>query len=287
MPLVVSDSVTAVLVFLAKRFDPRSATWLTAIDAALAPLGALVERMATEARLRQKEAEARASRESLRQLSQRTEGLLEAERKQIARELHDQMGSDLTSIKIELQIAREDALGAAAGDAVEHIDAACTLVDSMAGSMRALATRLRPAVLDVYGLPAAIEWLAEQFGSRSSCEIVVEVDEGNSRLSDTQATVLFRICQEALTNVLRHADATRVLVALRATDGHVELRIVDNGRGLDESRLRSSQRLGVIGMRERAKAAGGRLQIVSPPSGGTEVRVVLKPDPSAGGEQRT
>jgi signal transduction histidine kinase len=138
-----------------------------------------------------------------------------------------------------------------------------------------MATRLRPAILDVYGLAAGIEWLLNDFERRSGCAVTATLADSDPAPDETSVTVLFRICQEALTNILRHAAATRVSVHLGTDNGNVVLTIDDDGKGIDDSALRTSQRLGIVGMRERARAIGGRLRITERKDGGTCVRVTV------------
>jgi PAS domain S-box-containing protein len=274
VPLVVGDELEAVMTFFMQEVRVDCEQWLGAVSAALLPFSALIQRLRSEQILRQREAEIRRSHEDLRKLAQRLENLREKERKEIARELHDQMGSDLTGLKIDLQFIREG-MPASDNKQIRCVEAAEALVDSMVGSMRAMATRLRPAILDVYGLAAGIEWLLNDFERRSGCAVTATLADSDPAPDETSVTVLFRICQEALTNILRHAAATRVSVHLGTDNGNVVLTIDDDGKGIDDSALRTSQRLGIVGMRERARAIGGRLRITERKDGGTCVRVTV------------
>jgi len=212
---------------------------------------------------------ARETREALRLLARRQESLQEEERKHFARELHDQLGSDLTGLKMKLGLAKR-AL-AAGEDVAEPLADAQGLVDSLASAVSDMAGRLRPAVLDVVGLGAGIGWLIDRLAGSADCRIVAgRLDE--AVVLDERATIaLFRVCQESLTNVLRHSGATEASVSLVEDNGKVTLTVADDGRGMDESRLASGDRLGIIGMRERMDAIGGKLQIRSKPGEGTTV----------------
>lgn len=281
IPLVIGGNVNIVLTFLMENVHENSGYWLEAVAAASAPLAALIERVSSETELRQRESDLRKSREMLRNLARRVDQLREDERKEIARELHDQMGSDLTSLKFDLQFLREQTL-ASNEVAGEYLDSAERVVASMAGNLRDLATRLRPAILDVYGLPAGIEWLAQDFRNRSKCTMRIEIDEKDPGLDERQTTALFRICQESLTNVLRHAKADYVSVSLQTSDGNVTLVVEDDGKGIDESFLRSSQRLGIIGMQERARSVGAKMTIAGRAAGGTRITVTVPATRSLG-----
>jgi PAS domain S-box-containing protein len=274
VPLVVGDELEAVMTFFMQEVRVDCEQWLGAVSAALLPFSALIQRLRSEQILRQREAEISRSHEDLRKLAQRIENLREKERKEIARELHDQMGSDLTGLKIDLQFIREG-IPATDEKQLRCVEAAGALVDSMVGSMRAMATRLRPAILDVYGLAAGIEWLLCDFERRSGCAVTATLTDSDPALDETSITVLFRICQEALTNILRHAAASSVSVHLGTDSDEVVLTIDDDGKGIDDSALRTSQRLGIVGMRERARAVGGRLRITDRKDGGTCVRVTV------------
>ncbi|MEX0708010.1 MAG: PAS domain S-box protein [Woeseia sp.] len=282
IPLVIGGNVNTVLTFLMDNMHENSSYWLEAVAAASVPLAALIERVSSETELRRRESELRKSRELLRSLARRIDQLREDERKEIARELHDQMGSDLTSLNFDLQFLREQT-PASNEIAVKYLDSAERVVASMAGNLRDLATRLRPAILDVYGLPAGIEWLARDFESRSQCTMRIDIDDKDPGLDDGQTTALFRICQESLTNVLRHAKADYVSVSLHARDGNIQLVIEDNGKGIDESFLRSSQRLGIIGMQERARSVGAKMTITGRAAGGTRITVTV---PAAAGARQ-
>jgi signal transduction histidine kinase len=214
------------------------------------------------------------SREQLRMLTRRLDRLAEIERKSISRELHDQMGSDLTSLKIDLQ-AIENSIPSRDADSAARVATALALVDSMYLSFRQIASRLRPSVLDDCGLAAGIEWLADEFEKRADCSCIIEVADVDVPPDELRDTALFRICQESLTNVLKHAKADNVTISLAATGDRIELVVEDDGVGTDSDVDTSQQRLGVIGMEERAFAVGGETTVDAAPNGGTRVRVVV------------
>jgi len=224
------------------------------------------------------------SREQLRMLTRRLDRLAEVERKSISRELHDQMGSDLTSLKIDLQaIAR--AIPANDEEGAKRVKTALALVDSMYLSFRQIAARLRPSVLDDCGLAAGIEWLADEFEKRADCNCVIEVADIAVPSDELRDTALFRICQESLTNVLKHARAANVIVSLATKDGQIELVVEDDGTGGHGDPDTSQHRIGVIGMQERAFAVGGEATVDGGSNGGTRVRVVVPYDSATPSER--
>jgi PAS domain S-box-containing protein len=232
--------------------------------------------MATDVTERkQAEEQLRASREQLRALSARLLSAREEERKSIAREIHDELGQALTGLIIELSWL-EDRLAALpdadyARPLLGKVESMLRLADSTVESVRRIAAELRPGLLDDFGLVAAIEWHAQEFEQRTGvgCQVTSELDE--TTLSPEQATALFRIAQEALTNVARHAAATAAVVRLFREGGQLVLRVEDNGRGIGAEKSSPSGSLGILGMRERAALLGGSVQITGTPGGGTTV----------------
>ena len=212
------------------------------------------------------------SRERLRNLAARLHRVREEERTMIAREIHDELGQTLTGLRIDLSWMLER-LPPRKKELVERARAALLLVDETLDTVRRLSHDLRPAMLDDLGLEAAIEWQVEEFARRAGCRCSVELKAGEIGLDNERDIVVFRILQEALTNVTRHAAADKVKVSLQSPDGHLVLEVADNGRGISEEEMRSSESIGLIGMRERAGAMGGRLNISRGGKGGTVVSV--------------
>jgi signal transduction histidine kinase len=202
----------------------------------------------------------RRSHKQLHTLSVHLQSVREEEQIRIAREVHDELGQSLTGLKLQLtwltsrlpkqsKLLREKSRSMAA-----HIDETIRTV-------RRIATELRPGVLDTAGLLAALEWQANQFQTQTGilCEVRGEMKE---TLSDQDLnTAFFRIFQEALTNVIRHAKATKVEVRLTEADGHVLLEVKDNGRGISEAKIHNTKSIGLLGIRERAALLGGTLHI--------------------------
>ena len=219
------------------------------------------------------EEQLRASREQLRELTQYLESLREEERTKMAREIHDELGQTLTALKIDLswlagRLPEE-------GELLIKTDSMYELVDEAIRSVKRISTELRPGALDDLGLADAIEWQTQQLGKRSGIRFRFTVDPDGIVLDRDRSTAIFRICQEALTNVVRHAEATRATVTLRQGANRVSLRVSDNGKGIDESQIADPKAFGLMGMRERALVWGGEVRISGSPGKGTRVAVSI------------
>ncbi|MGN7980097.1 sensor histidine kinase [Burkholderia sp. 22313] len=219
------------------------------------------------------------SREELRDLSANLQNVREEEKTRIARELHDDLGQQLTALKMDLS-AVELALagGVAPKTGVrEQLGGMHRLIDSTVASVRRIAADLRPVMLDDLGLVPAIEWLANDFTRRYRITVDRDIAPVDTAFTSTGATTLFRIVQEALTNVARHADATNVTLALKVEDGYCMLRIADNGHGAPENRhdVRDRPSFGLIGIRERAHMLDGTVTIDNRPGAGFTITVAL------------
>ena len=220
------------------------------------------------------EESARRAHEQLRQLTARINSMHEAESSHLSRELHDEFGQMLTSLKMDLSwIASR--LGDKNPELTQKVAASLTLVDTSVRSVRRIAARLRPRILDVLGLPPAIEWLVQDFREHSSIDAAVISNTRASTLTAEQATAVFRIVQEALSNISRHAEARRVDVSLYAQDGWLTLEVRDDGKGIRSDDMTSHESIGLLGMRERALAAGGELTLESVAGRGTVVTLRL------------
>lgn len=220
-----------------------------------------------------------ASRQELRALAARLQRAREEERTAIAREIHDELGQALTGIKLDIawmkrRLPRDDDLVAQCQSMIERIDGTLTTV-------RRIATELRPSVLDQLGLEAAIEWQGQEFSVRTGIPVNFDIAVGNARIPEHMASSAFRILQESLTNVARHARASRVGIRLAVTDHMLTLEITDDGVGIEPERLDGTASLGLVGMRERALACGGELSISGRPTLGTTVQLRIPVGPGA------
>jgi PAS domain S-box-containing protein len=205
------------------------------------------------------------SQQQLRQLATRSEAVREEERKYLTREIHDELGQYLSALRLGVSVL-EMQFGSANPALAERTRALTGLVDSTIQVVRDIVGRLRPGALDM-GIVSALEWLVEQFRKDNEASCQLHVDESRIQLDETRAIELFRIVQESLTNVRRHAHATRVDIAL-ATDGqHYVLEVRDNGCGFDP-RQQKRQSFGIVGIRERALKLDGTADIDSAPGRG-------------------
>ncbi|MBI1873219.1 MAG: PAS domain S-box protein [Acidobacteria bacterium] len=224
----------------------------------------VTDRFQTELALRESERQ-------LRELTGRLQSLREEERRRIAREIHDDLGQSLTALKMNLAWLSGRMRTWANEQVARRIQDMSTLIDATLGSVRRIASELRPGILDELGLNAAIDWQVKEVERLTDLktEFWSSVDDADLDLREC-STPLFRICQEALTNVVRHAKATRVGVSLTDDpDGHLVLEIRDDGVGMSAGR---SDSLGLVSMKERAIGCGGRLEILTEPGQGTLVR---------------
>jgi len=212
------------------------------------------------------------SREKLRRLSRHLEEVREKERIEIARILHDELGQALTGLRIDtLQIEKK--LKAANPELIESTDAMLDLIDYLNNKTKEIVSDLRPGMLDDLGLIPALEWYVDNFRQRTGIQSIFTTNTPEQELVDETATGIYRICQEALTNVYRHAAAKLVEVELSVGNDQVALEIRDDGIGMDPRAIDSPDSFGLMGMRERARALGGTLTVDWARPSGTTVRV--------------
>jgi len=209
------------------------------------------------------------SRRNLRRLSASMVQAREDERRRIARELHDELGQRLTALKMELSSLGGEAAGSA------RIDPMLEMVDDTVATVRRIATELRPLMLDDLGLNAAIEWLADGWSRRMGVAVTLHLGAADPAVDDAASIALYRMVQEALTNIARHARATEVCIEVQQTDNELLLTVMDNGVGFDEASIYREGSHGLMGMRERALMLGGQLEIGNSPRGGGRVTVRL------------
>jgi two-component system, NarL family, sensor histidine kinase UhpB len=222
----------------------------------------------------------KASREELRALSANLQHVREEEKHRIARELHDDLGQQLTALKMELSSVENmlyDGVSVAEPATREQLAAQIQgmrrLIDTTVASVRRIAADLRPVMLDDLGLVPAIEWLANDFTSRYGIAVESSIGHGDTKFSPDAATTLFRIVQEALTNVARHAQATRVTLAISVDGGECTLRVSDNGHGDSHEVIPDGKSFGLLGMRERAHMLGGQVFIETATGHGFSITV--------------
>ena len=224
--------------------------------------------------------ELKKAQEQLRLLSGSIMNSQEKERAAIARELHDELGQVLTALRMDA-VWLSERLKGKEPEAAARAVTMCDLIDTTIDEVRALATRLRPGMLDDFGLIDALDWYTKYFAQRTGISCIYK-HLNVPQVDDLVATAAYRIAQEALTNVARHAFATRVKIDLQVKNGVLTLSVSDNGRGFESQKLAESDCLGLAGMRERASLLGGRLEMQSIPGKGTRVRFRLPLDERRG-----
>ena len=214
------------------------------------------------------------SQVELRELSAQVLQAREDEKTRIARELHDELGQQLTALKMDLAWARER-VPAGGGDLADKLARMDATLDTTVSATRRISADLRPLMLDDLGLAEAAEWLVEDFERRSGivCALALEDSETVSGLDPATATALYRILQESLTNVARHAQAGHVSVELAIEGSEVLLAVEDDGRGISSEDRRKPRSFGLKGLRERAHYLGGTVEVLSSSGGGTRVAV--------------
>jgi PAS domain S-box-containing protein len=215
------------------------------------------------------------SREELRELSANLQNVREEEKTRIARELHDDLGQQLTALKmdlssVEMALAAEPALKP---ELFDQLHGMRRLIDATVASVRRIAADLRPVMLDDLGLIPAIEWLASDFTSRYGIDVEHRIETGETRFTRDGATALFRIVQEALTNVARHANASRVRIELARIGDLVSLDIEDNGVGATLTLPPVSTSFGLLGIRERVRQLQGTVSFASSPGAGFHISI--------------
>lgn len=223
--------------------------------------------------------EIRTTGEKLRALTNRLHELREEERKRIALEIHDELGQVMTGIKMDVRMllrkVEQNDSDLPTTFVSGKLEEMSTHIDTTIRSIRRIATELRPAILDDFGLIAAIEWQVHEFERKTEikCSLVVTGDD--FEFDNETSTAIFRIVQEALTNIARHANARTVAIEIDVSDQGFLMKIADDGQGFDAADSQDTRSLGILGMQERSRLVGGELWITSGPEGGTVVEVAI------------
>ncbi len=237
------------------------------IDTLANLLGIATERITAEKNILKSE-------EQLRSLYHRLQNIREEERSRIAREFHDQLGQVLTTLKLELDLL-DKKLSRTAPDLQENTERLLELVEGTLPAVKQLVMDLRPPVLDDLGLKDAIEWQAHDFEKRTGIDCKAQVNALPESLNPEHATALFRIFQETLTNIMRHAQASQVRVNLKQENGQLILKVADNGKGIKSCQILDSKSLGILGMKERVLPWGGEVDIQGEENKGTTVTIQI------------
>ncbi len=214
------------------------------------------------------EEELKKSKEALRKLSFYLQNIRENERKEISREIHDNLGQSLTALKLNLSWIKKritDSL------ILEKFEEAINIINTLIGQVQNISNKLRPSLIDHLTLQDAIKWQAKEFEKNSNINCKIEITEDGINLQKETSLAIFRIFQEALTNIARHANATEVYIKLLRVDGSLLLMVKDNGIGIDDSKIKSPESFGLMAMKERAYSINATIDIRRREEGGTEV----------------
>ena len=211
----------------------------------------------------------------LRALTSHLLSVQEEERRTIARELHDELGGTLSAIKLDIMMGRDAAAKRSDEKSVARLQRSLAAIDGAIQFIRRLIEDLRPTLLDNIGLEAALRAMVDQFCERCSVRCVISLPEGELNLTSAQSTALYRICQEALTNIMKYAKATRVTITLSSDGSQWTLLLADDGVGLAATKQHRTISHGLIGMRERIVALGGTFDIRGPAGRGTTLTATL------------
>jgi signal transduction histidine kinase len=273
VPLIERDGRNMGLLQLSDKYEGN----FTVDDEAIVVQLVQVAEVAIEnARLLEAE---RTAQEQLRNLTRYLHAVREVERTDIAREIHDELGQALTALKMDLSwLAKR-----LPDEPMVRQRAAATtqLINSTIQTVQHIATELRPGLLDDLGLVPALEWQAHEFSERTGIDCQLDLDELTVSLGRERDTAVFRIFQETLTNIARHAGATLVEIELKESPEGLILTVQDNGRGITQAQLAAPTSLGLLGMRERARSWGGKVTFADRSGGGTQVSLYLPPPSEA------
>jgi len=226
---------------------------------------------------RQVEKELVRSQWELRRLSQHLQNIREKEGKRIAREIHDELGQALTALKMDVFYLSKKFLNNHKNKELfmEKTKSMLELIDETICTVQKISAELRPRLLDDLGLVPAIEWYIKDFKERTKIECKSDLDFNGIKLDPDCSTAIFRIFQEALTNIARHAEATKVNISLKRINSQLQIQISDNGKGIKEDDIYSPNSLGLIGIRERIRPFNGELKLYTSENGGTTLSVSL------------
>jgi len=234
----------------------------------------MIERSRSEEALKINQKALQKSREEIRKLYSHAQSLLEEERTRIAREVHDELGQNLTGLKIDLLNVHDD-LSPDQQLVKTQLREMANLIDKTIETVQRITSELRPQILDIFGINEAIEWQAKEFEKRTGVHCKLSIKNKYIDLNKDFATTFYRIFQEALTNVVRHSEATKIKVNLYNEDDKLVLKVEDNGTGITEEQISDPQSFGLIGIRERAIHWGGEVKINGKQGKGTSVYITI------------
>jgi signal transduction histidine kinase len=267
-PILIGNEIVGVMEFFSSEAVEPDDKLLEIMTQVGTHLGRILER-------KRAEEEVRHSREQLRNLYRRLELVREEERTRMSREIHDELAQALTALKMEISLL-DKKLEKKDSALRSYTQMMLEILDTTIQAGKKLVMDLRPPILDDFGLPEAIEWQAIEFENRTGIQCDMEFDSNGFALDKERSTTLFRIFQETLTNVTRHAEADKINISLKGCGKSVTLRVRDNGIGITEDQINNLRSLGLLGIRERALVWGGKVDIMGTPNQGTIVTIKLK-----------
>jgi len=267
-PILIGDEIVGVMEFFSSKAVEPDDKLLEIMTQVGTQLGRVLERKRAEEDIKH-------SHEQLRNLYRRLELVREEERTRMSREIHDELAQALTALKMEISLL-DKKLDKQNSSLRSYTQMMLEILDTTIQAGKKLVMDLRPPILDDFGLPEAIEWQAQEYEKRTGIRCDVDLDDNGFVLDKDRSTTLFRIFQETLTNVTRHAKADKINISLKGCDASVTLQIRDNGIGISKDQVNNLRSLGLLGIRERALVWGGEVDIMGTPNQGTTVTIHLK-----------
>ncbi|MCH8311498.1 MAG: GAF domain-containing protein [Nitrospinae bacterium] len=267
-PIPIGDEIVGVMEFFSSEAVEPDGKLLEIMAQVGIQLGRVLERKRAEEEIKR-------SQNQLRNLYHRLELVREEERTRMSREIHDELAQALTTLKLEISLL-DKKLKKNDSTLSSYTQMMLKVIDTTIQAGKKLVMDLRPPLLDDLGLPEAIEWQAQEYEKRTGIKCDIDLDNNNFVLDKDRSTTLFRIFQETLTNVTRHAKADKINISLTESNGDVTLQIRDNGIGISKKQISNLRSLGLLGIRERALVWGGKVDIIGVPDQGTTVTIKLK-----------
>ncbi len=267
-PILIGDEIVGVMEFYSTQAVEPDGKLLEIMTQVGTQLGRVLER-------KRAEEDARHSHEQLRNLYHRLELVREEERTRMSREIHDELAQALTALKMEISLL-DKKLEKNDSPLRSYTEMMLEILDTTIQAGKKLVMDLRPPILDDFGLPEAIEWQAIEFENRTGIQCDVDLESNGFVLDKDRSTTLFRIFQETLTNVTRHAKADKINISLKDCNGSITLQVRDNGIGISKKQIDNLRSLGLLGIRERALVWGGKVDIIGTPNQGTTITINLK-----------
>jgi len=267
-PILIEDVAVGVMEFFSTRPKEPGKRLMEVMESIGILLGRVIERTRAD---QDKEAYSN----HLRQLYHKLDSIREEESKRMAREVHDNLGQVLTTLKIELSLL-ESKLSEGNLDVKENMDMMFGLIETKIQIVKQISMDLRPPILDALSLTEAIDWQGKAFQDRTGMEFCLSTSQNEINIDPQRSITLYRIFQECLTNIARHSEASEVLVNIDLSENKLTMQVHDNGKGVAEEKVMSSMSLGLLGMRERAQMWEGKVEVVGSEGEGTTVTIEIK-----------